>query len=68
MGKIKIKLNPNGSLEMITEGIKGSKCMDYAKVLERLADVKINKIEKTKEYYETSEVINDDEIQHIREF
>lgn len=67
MGKIKIKLNPDGSVEMVTEGIKGPKCANYAKVLERLADVKINKIEKTKEYFETSEIIDNAEIQRLHE-
>ena len=46
MGKIRIKLLPDGSIKMETEGIKGAKCVDYAKVLERLADAKIEKVEK----------------------
>lgn len=32
---MKIRLYPDGSIQMETEGIKGKKCMDYAKVLER---------------------------------
>ena len=52
MGKIKIRLMPDGSIQMETEGIKGKKCMDYAKVLEKLADAKIHSVEKTEEYYQ----------------
>ena len=48
MGKIKIRLLPDGSIQMETEGIKGKKCMDYAKVLEKLADAKIHAVEKLK--------------------
>lgn len=67
MGKIRIKLLPDGSIEMETEGIKGAKCADYAKVLERLADAKIDKIEKTSEYYESAEMFDLDEMQHLRD-
>ena len=52
MGKLKIKIRRDGTIEMETLGIKGKKCLDYAKVLEQLADVKIETTEKTKEYYE----------------
>lgn len=52
MGKIKIRLFPDGTIAMETEGIKGKKCTDYAKILARLADAKIHEIEKTEEYYE----------------
>ena len=66
MGKIKIKLLPDGSIKMETIGIKGPKCADYAEVLKRLADVKIEKIQKTDEFYE-SEVLETDEIQHLKD-
>lgn len=51
--KLKIKLLPNGEIKMHTEGIKGKKCLDYAKLLEQLADAKITTQELTPEYYET---------------
>lgn len=51
--KLKIKLLPNGVVEMQTEGIKGKKCLDYVKLLQELADVKIESQELTQEYYET---------------
>ena len=44
MGKMKIKLLPDGTIQMETEGVKGKKCMDYAKVLERLTDAKIYRL------------------------
>lgn len=53
MGKLEIKIRPDGTIEMETLGIKGEKCLDYAKILEQLADVKVETTEKTKEYYET---------------
>ena len=67
MGKIKIRLLPDGSIKMETEGIKGAKCMDYAKILERLADAKIESIEKTSEYYESDELLDLDEMQNLRD-
>ena len=50
---------------METERIKGKKCTDYAKVLVKLADAKIESIEKTSEYYE-QETLYQDETQQIR--
>ena len=32
MGKMKIRLFPDGTIQMETEGIKGKKCTDYAKI------------------------------------
>ena len=66
MGKIKIRLMPDGSIQMETEGINGKKCMDYAKVLEKLADAKIHSVEKTEEYYQ-NEVIELDETQRLND-
>lgn len=66
MGKLKIKLLPDGTIQMETEGIKGKKCMDYAKVLERLADAKIYKQAKTEEYYQ-EEILELDETQHLKD-
>lgn len=66
MGKMKIRLFPDGTIQMETEGIKGKRCMDYAKVLTKLADAKISSIEKTDEYYQT-EVLRLDETQHLQD-
>lgn len=64
MGKIKIRLYPDGSIGMETEGIKGKKCADYAKVLARLADAKIQSVEKTEEYYQ-NEVVEQKQNQNL---
>lgn len=66
MGKMKIRLFPDGTIQMETDGIKGKRCMDYAKVLAKLADAKISSIEKTDEYYQT-EVLRLDETQHLQD-
>ena len=50
--KLKIKISLNGKVELYTEGIMGKKCLFYLPLLERLADINIQKIEKTKEYYD----------------
>jgi len=65
MGKMKIRLFPDGSIQMETEGIKGKRCADYAKVLTELSDAKIEHIEKTSEYYE-QETLYQEETQQIR--
>ncbi len=57
--KLKIKLLPNGEIQMETHGIKGKKCLDYIEVLKKLADVKITDTQLSQEYYETeTELIN----------
>ena len=53
--KLKIKLLPNGEIQMHTEGVKGKKCLEYAKLLEILTDSKIQSQEFTQEYYEAEE-------------
>lgn len=63
---MKIRLFPDGTIQMETEGIKGKRCMDYAKVLAKLADAKISSLEKTDEYYQT-EVLRLDETQHLQD-
>ena len=39
--KLKIKLLPNGEIQMETVGVKGKKCLDYIEVLKKLVDVKV---------------------------
>lgn len=53
--QLKIKLLPNGEIQMQTVGIKGKKCLDYIEFLKNLADVKIENQEFTSEYYEDEE-------------
>lgn len=64
--KLKIRLLPNGEIEMKTEGIKGKKCLDYVKFLELIADAKVTKQELTSEYYEEEhETISDSADENI---
>ena len=63
---MKIRLLPDGSIQMETEGIKGKKCMDYAKVLERLADARVYQMEKTEEFYQ-QEILELDETQRLKD-
>ena len=57
--KMKIRLLPNGEIQMETIGVKGKKCLDYIEVLKKLVDVKITDTQLSQEYYETeADVIN----------
>ena len=59
--KLKIKLLPNGEIQMETQGVKGKKCLDYIEVLKKLVNVNITDTQLSQEYYETeSEVIVED--------
>lgn len=50
--KMKIKLLPNGEIQMETVGVKGKKCLDYIEVLKKLVDAKIVDTQLSQEYYE----------------
>ena len=52
MGKLRIKLMPDGSIKVETKDIKGKKCLEYVNILSKLADIKVDKLEMTQEYYE----------------
>lgn len=54
--QLKIKLLPDGKIQMQTVGIKGKKCLDYIDFMRLLADAKVIKQELTPEYYEQEEV------------
>ena len=57
--KMKIKLLPNGEIQMETIGVKGKKCLDYIEVLKKLVEVKVSDTQLSQEYYETeTEVMN----------
>ena len=49
--KLKIKLLPNGEIQMETVGVKGKKCLDYIEVL------KVTDTQLSQEYYETENEI-----------
>lgn len=64
--KLKIKLLPNGEIQMETIGIKGKKCLDYIEVLKKLVDAKITDTQLSQEYYETESEIVDTENAELR--
>ncbi|WP_097026721.1 DUF2997 domain-containing protein [Clostridium peptidivorans] len=53
MKKLIIKINKGGSINAETQGIKGSKCMDYIKVVENLLEAETVDSEYTKEFFES---------------
>lgn len=64
--KLKIKLLPNGEIQMETHGIKGKKCLDYIEVLKKLVDVKITDTQLSQEYYETEEEVTENQKNSLR--
>ena len=64
--KLKIKLLPNGEIQMETLGVKGKKCLDYIDVLKKLVNVKITDTQLSQEYYETEEVVSESEKNELR--
>lgn len=64
--QLKIKLLPNGEIQMQTVGVKGKKCLDYVELLKLLADVKVEKQEYTSEYYEDDETSYNTEYNNIQ--
>ena len=64
--KLKIKLLPNGEIQMETHGVKGKKCLDYIEVLKKLVDVKILDTQLSQEYYETETEVSEGETTEIR--
>ena len=64
--KLKIKLLPNGEIQMETHGVKGKKCLDYIEVLKKLVDVKITDTKLSQEYYETETNVQEIEQNKIR--
>ena len=63
--QLKIKLLPNGKIQITTVGIKGKKCLDYLDFFQALTNGKIEKQEFTSEYYEEEQNIQDDSTQNI---
>ena len=64
--KLKIKLLPNGEIQMETHGVKGKKCLDYIEVLKKLVNVKITDTQLSQEYYETETEVRDSERNELR--
>lgn len=57
--KMKIRLLPNGEIQMETIGVKGKKCLDCVEILKKLVDVKVTDTKLTHEYYETETEITE---------
>lgn len=66
--KMKIRLLPNGEIQMETIGVKGKKCLDYIEVLKKLVDVKVTDTQLSQEYYETETDVSNTENVEIREY
>ena len=64
--KLKIKLLPNGEIQMETQGVKGKKCLDYIEILKKLVDVKITDTQLSQEYYETETEVTTTDNAEIR--
>lgn len=64
--RMKIKLLPNGEIQMETVGVKGKKCLDYIEVLKKLVDIKVVDTQLSQEYYETEAEISTTENNELR--
>ena len=64
--KLKIKLLPNGEIQMETHGVKAKKCLDYIEILKKLVDVKITDTQLSQEYYETETEVTTTDNAEIR--
>ena len=64
--QMKIKLLPNGEIQMSTHGIKGKKCLEYIEIFKKLVDVKITDTQLSQEYYETETEVSEDNTNKLR--
>lgn len=53
--RVQIKILPDGSIEAVTQGIKGKACLEYVHLLEELLDAKVVDSNFTSEYNEIEE-------------
>ena len=58
MGKkyIEIRLNPDGSIQAETHGIKGRKCLDYMEIISEMLKAQVVDSDFTEEYYQNEEI------------
>lgn len=67
MGKIKIRIYPNGYVEAQTVGIKGKKCKNYKPFIEKLFEGRIVDEQLNSEYFEDEDKVQMVEEETIRE-
>lgn len=54
--KIQVRILKDGTIEAVTNGIKGSACTSYIPQLEQLLHAKVERSEYTSEFYEENKV------------
>lgn len=55
--KIQLRILKDGTIQAVTNGIKGKKCVDYISLLENLLEAEATSSSYTSEYYETEQHI-----------
>jgi len=50
--QLRIRINPDGTIDAKTLGIKGEKCTEYQEVLEHMLEARTISYEYTDEYYQ----------------
>lgn len=63
--QIKMKIFPNGEIEAETKGMKGKTCLKYIAEIEKMANAVTNDSDFTKEYYETPEILVEQNEQEV---
>ena len=51
--QLQIRINPNGTIDARTLGIKGQKCTEYKEILEQILESRTISYEYTDEYYQS---------------
>lgn len=55
--QIRVRIFPDGQIKADVIGVKGKSCTDYIDILEQLLDAETVDSEYTAEYYETEEIL-----------
>lgn len=59
MAQVKIRIKPDGEIDAETLGLKGEDCLPYIAMLEELLQAETVDSSVTDEYYETTEVADE---------
>ncbi len=62
MGKLQIRVYPDGTIEAKTVNIKGKKCEKLIGIVEKLANARVVDSEFTPEYYEEDVVLETSDV------